>query len=74
MTCRWPRFEQWIKGHTYPLIEQGRLRPDNMLHSHVSQADLNEALRLHGVDDVTTVAAAFKERNGEISLIRRESA
>jgi len=70
--CRSPRFERWIKGNSYPLIEQGRRRVDNMRRSHVSEADLAEALRGQGVDNIKDVETAYKERNGEVSVIKRE--
>jgi uncharacterized membrane protein YcaP (DUF421 family) len=43
-----------------------------MRHSHVSEHDLFEGLRLHGVERLEDVKLAYKERNGEISVIRRE--
>ena len=70
--CRFPRFEQLIKGHNFALVEHGRLRRENMLRAHVSIEDLEEAMRLQGIRNLSQVESAFKERNGEISMIGRE--
>jgi uncharacterized membrane protein YcaP (DUF421 family) len=71
--CRSPSVEKLIKGHAYALVERGRLLNQNMLHSHVSPADLEEAMRLEGVKDIAQVESAYKERNGEVSIIQRNA-
>ena len=38
---------------------------------HISPHDLIEELRLNGVNDISEVKQAYKERNGEISVIKR---
>jgi uncharacterized membrane protein YcaP (DUF421 family) len=43
-----------------------------MRQSHVSLDDVVEAMRLHGICDLNEVESAFKERNGEVSVIRRK--
>ena len=68
---RFPGFEDTIKGRAYPLVEQGRQRGDNMRRSHVSRDDLTEAMRLQGIGDFAQIESAFKERNGEVSVIKR---
>lgn len=54
------------------LIEDSRLLADNMKRSHISEHDLLEAARLHGLSDLSKVAEAFKERNGDMSVVKRE--
>jgi uncharacterized membrane protein YcaP (DUF421 family) len=66
------RFETWLKGHDYIVVEDGKCRPENMARSHISQGDLHEHLRLQGVSDLAEVKEARKERSGEISVIKRE--
>jgi uncharacterized membrane protein YcaP (DUF421 family) len=70
-SCRYPSVEKLIKGNAYALVERGRLLDQNMLHSHVSAADLEEAMRLEGLNDIGQVEVAYKERNGEVSIIQR---
>ena len=53
---REPHCERWHSAST------------KMLHHHISIHDLEEALRMKGIDDIQQVRRAYKERNGEISL------
>jgi uncharacterized membrane protein YcaP (DUF421 family) len=73
LACRNRRFESMIKGHQYPLVVDGDIHRENMRHSHVSDDDLREAARMNGVADLTDVAQAYKERSGEVSIIKRSS-
>jgi len=68
---RWPWFENLTKGHAYVLVEHGHMRTANMRQSHVTPEDLSEAMRLQGIRTMAEVECAFKERNGEVSVIRR---
>ena len=72
IACRWHAFGDLIKGHAYLLIKDGEVNQRAMLHSHISQHDLEEALRLAGLESVEEVHLAHKERNGEISFIKRK--
>ena len=65
-------FGDLTKGHPVQLIKDGRLLPENMKRSHISEHDLLETARLHGVSDLSRVAEAFKERNGDMSIVKRE--
>jgi uncharacterized membrane protein YcaP (DUF421 family) len=65
-------WETFIKGHSRTIVENGQLVDDNLRKSNLSQEDLLEELRLSGVDSLEKVKAARKERNGEISVIKRE--
>jgi uncharacterized membrane protein YcaP (DUF421 family) len=63
-------FGTLLKGHVRLLVEDGVPLVENMRRSHISRHDLEEALRLKGVDDIQKVRRAYKERNGEISVIK----
>jgi uncharacterized membrane protein YcaP (DUF421 family) len=65
-------FEIFLKGHDYIVVQDGQCRPESMAHSHISEGDLQEHLRLQGVGDLAEVKEARKERSGEISVIKRE--
>jgi uncharacterized membrane protein YcaP (DUF421 family) len=60
-----------IKGTPVQLIRDARIDWRNARSVNIGEGDLNEALRLHGVGDVAAVRAAFMERNGKISIIKR---
>lgn len=72
--CHWPQIEPWIKGNSYVLVEHGQTRRANMMQSHVSDCDLAEALRLQGLTELSQVRLAFKERNGEVSIVKATTA
>ena len=65
--------EQFLKGHVRLLVEDGRVFAENLSKSHLSEDDLLEELRLNGVESVNDVKSARKERNGEISVVKRRS-
>lgn len=67
---RWHGFGILTKGHCVTLVRNGLMLADNMRRSHISEHDLAEALRLHGVRSLAGVAEACKERNGDISVIK----
>jgi uncharacterized membrane protein YcaP (DUF421 family) len=67
----WHAFGNLVKGHAHLLVRDGQVIEEAMRQSHISMNDLLEQLRLNGVDEVRQVRLAYKERNGEISVIRR---
>jgi uncharacterized membrane protein YcaP (DUF421 family) len=73
LACRWHGLGTLLKGrYLRPLIIDGQLQFDNLRRSHLSVHDVMEELRLHGVEDLSEVARAYKERNGEISVIQKK--
>jgi uncharacterized membrane protein YcaP (DUF421 family) len=75
LTCRYHQFGNLIKGHTKLLVCDGQVLWDAMRTSHVSEHDLFEQIRLHAnIEDLSLVKAAYKERNGEISVVKRRAA
>ncbi len=59
-----------IKGHSNLLIKDGILQEETLKIHTVTQADLEEQLRLKGVERIEEVKLAILERSGEISVIR----
>ncbi len=72
LACRWHDFGTMIKGHTSLLVKDGRVDEVAMLHSHISPNDLMEAVRLKGLEAIEEVDHAYKERNGEISVVEKK--
>src|SRR5436190_2549198 len=72
LACQWHWFGDLVKGHAHVIVENGQPLQDNMLRHHISTHDLEEALRVKGIDDLAQVRLAFKERNGEISILTRK--
>lgn len=74
IACRWHWFGTLLKGrYIRPLVIDGKLQAQNLIRSHISDHDLMESLRLRGVEDLEQVAHAYKERNGEISVITKKA-
>jgi uncharacterized membrane protein YcaP (DUF421 family) len=66
------KFAGWLlKGSVVPLVRDGQMNWQAMRKHGISEGDLEEAVRNTGVREVNQVEAAFLERNGEISVIRR---
>jgi uncharacterized membrane protein YcaP (DUF421 family) len=64
-----PALSRVLEGHPRTLISGGVLDRRQMARALVSEADLQEELRLRtGHDDLSRVDAAWQERSGKISL------
>jgi uncharacterized membrane protein YcaP (DUF421 family) len=62
-----------VKGHCQILICDGVINHENLRKSHLSEEDLLEELRLNAnCEDIEQVKTAYKERSGEISVVKRQ--
>ena len=66
------RFGTIFKGSGDLLVENGNIHWDRMKQSHITEHDLHEAMRGHGMEtDVQRIRYAHLERNGDISIISK---
>jgi uncharacterized membrane protein YcaP (DUF421 family) len=65
-------FGTLVKGRAIVVVKEGELIRENMRRSHISEHDLEEELRLQGIDSLQEVRLAHKERNGEVSFLIRK--
>jgi uncharacterized membrane protein YcaP (DUF421 family) len=65
------KFGAWIKGDKILLYKDGRMYRKNMIRSLISENDFMERMRINGCDTLDDIKAAYMERNGEISIIRK---
>jgi uncharacterized membrane protein YcaP (DUF421 family) len=65
------RFGELIKGSSKMLVQDGRVDESAMRSAHMTQRDLEEALRQQGLADHREVAEARLERDGSLSVIKR---
>ena len=72
IACRSHGFGTLFKGNSERVVEDGRILLAPMRHSHIPDHDLIEQMRLRGYDDLGQVRAAYKERNGEISVLEKK--
>ena len=69
---RSPRLSELIEGRSVLLGEGGQLDDGARRHHLISQADIREALRQHGVERLGQTVAVHLEANGKISVIKAE--
>jgi uncharacterized membrane protein YcaP (DUF421 family) len=63
-------FSEWVKGREYVLVRNGKVDEQALRKNKITYDDLCENLRTHGkVANVTDVAEARLERNGQISVV-----
>jgi uncharacterized membrane protein YcaP (DUF421 family) len=70
-TYHWHGLGNFIKGRSRMIVKDGSMLCDEMKKSHISEHDLMATMRLGGLDDLSQVREAHKERNGEISILKR---
>jgi uncharacterized membrane protein YcaP (DUF421 family) len=76
--CAWislhsPKFGYLIKGETKILYKDGKLERDNMRYGMISEKDLLEGLHIQGnIDGLEKAKTVYLERNGHISVIKKE--
>ena len=73
VTYRSARVERWLGGVATPVLVAGVVQP-GAAREHVSEAELDAMLRLHGVDQRRDVAQALLEPSGRLSVARRNEA
>jgi uncharacterized membrane protein YcaP (DUF421 family) len=72
LACRSHTFGNALKGHAHQLVKDGQVDPVALLHSHISIHDLAGEIRNKGIEKIEQVHLAYKERNGEVSVIARK--
>lgn len=71
LACVSPMFGGWIKGHSQTLVENGKVDEAELRRHRISKHDLEEELRLNGVECPEELKLARLERSGEISAIKK---
>ena len=72
LAFRGGRLGHTLRGSPTLLVHDGRLVPDHLRHEELTPADIDQALREHGVGELQDVAQAILEIDGSISVLRRE--
>ncbi|HYD67703.1 DUF421 domain-containing protein [Azospirillum sp.] len=73
VACRWRGFGTLFKGRTRVIVRDGVTDGRQMRAAHLTDHDLEEDLRRHGVTRAEQVAEARLERNGDISVIKAKA-
>ncbi len=62
-----------VKGEPRTLIREGAVNEDSARKAGISRHDLEQALRAEGHADPSKIHLAILERDGSVSVLRRES-
>jgi uncharacterized membrane protein YcaP (DUF421 family) len=71
LAYRWPKFGDLVKGTTQTLIVDGEIDSDVLRRHNFAKDDLNEELRLNGIESSSEVKLARLERSGDVSVIKK---
>jgi uncharacterized membrane protein YcaP (DUF421 family) len=66
--------ERLFEGSPTLIVHDGQLVLDHLRKEHLSEADILQAMREHGIDDLGQVKLAVLEADGSISIIQSEQA
>jgi len=72
LSIHWHWLGALIKGSPRQIVRDGEVDRQAMTKGELSHGDLEEALRLHGLDRPDPVKAAYLERSGAISVVRKD--
>lgn len=67
-------FGTMVKGQDRILVRDGEIQRDEMRNAHITEDDLKEAMRNQGkAPEIKEIKSAHLERNGDISIITKDS-
>lgn len=69
---RFPRLSGALQGKAVMLIYNGEIDKENLKKTKISMAELEEALREHGLDSADEVNLAVLELDGNISVLSKD--
>jgi uncharacterized membrane protein YcaP (DUF421 family) len=70
---RFPRFGKAIEGEAIMLVFEGKVMTDRLIANGITEAELMEVVREHGVASISDVDLAVLEVDGNISVITADS-
>jgi uncharacterized membrane protein YcaP (DUF421 family) len=66
---RFPKFSRMVQGEEMMLVYKGTLNRDNLKKARITEEELIEAVREHGVAGIADVDLAILEVDGNISVL-----
>jgi uncharacterized membrane protein YcaP (DUF421 family) len=70
-SVRWPFIERLVKAEPTLLYFQGRYLEDALRRQRVTHAEVQQAVRSHGVQRLEDVAAVVMETDGSMTVMKR---
>ncbi len=74
LSLRSSRVRRLLEPPPLALVRHGRIQRRNLRREMISQDELMSNLRVHGIEDLSSVKVAFLEPDGEISVIKVKGA
>jgi uncharacterized membrane protein YcaP (DUF421 family) len=72
LSRRWHKFGILVKGTSDQVVRDGQIIEAGMRRNDLSEHDLQEDMRLNAqVDELSEIKVAYAERNGQISVVRK---
>ena len=72
LAYHWEPFGRFMHPRPLPLVKDGQLLRANLRRELLTEDDVMAELRQHGLEDLSTVKAAFLEFDGRMSIIPRD--
>ena len=72
LMIRYPKFGVFIEGQPLLLLQNGQWQTETMDKTRVQDMDVMAAARAKGVETLDQIKYAVLERNGAISIIKKE--
>lgn len=66
---RFPKFSEFLQGSAILLIHEGKIIRENLIKAKISEEELQEAAREHGVKSIDEIDLAILEIDGNISIL-----
>ncbi len=72
LAFRSKKIEGWLEGEAQLIIANGKVRTELMQKEKITEGELKEAIRAHGLDHMDQIQYAVLEANGKISVIPKQ--
>jgi uncharacterized membrane protein YcaP (DUF421 family) len=69
---RSPKFSSLIQGNAIMLVYKGKIIKENMVKAKISDDEIQEAAREHGVESIEDIDLAILEVDGKISILSND--
>jgi uncharacterized membrane protein YcaP (DUF421 family) len=73
LRLKYPRFGAWLDGTPLVLVRQGRIQEPMIQKMRLAPEDVMASARMNGLRAFEEIDYAVLERNGGISIIKKES-
>ena len=69
---RSPKFSSFVQGSAIMLVYDGKIIKENMIKARISDDEIQEAAREHGVKSIEDIDLAILEVDGNISILSND--